>query len=735
MRLQTADGERRDHFRVRSGARVEALEPRALLAAGASAAGPVEVQFHAGTRSARLTPGPNQRVALTMRGPGTGTATVSDGAVDLVLEGTTARTTVMVKASGRVAPRLGRVVVRGSLGSFRAPAADVAGDVTFEGPVAEVLIGTTARGATQAPGQRTLRLAPGTSGTVVRLGAVRDLTIDAAGADIASIAVAGWVDDEASGVDRITANSIGTIDSGTTRRNGRGPSPGAADFQADVRASWLGAMTVAGNLSASSLVVMPAAEGQGAGVGSVDVAGSMQGVKLIAMGDIGAVRARGMLFTDIVAGVRIGIRADGTFEHVLPAESYTADFDFTGAYRIGEVAVTGAADPGRGARPGRRRPRVFVTETPLLDSFVQSRIAAYDVGDVLLDAVSGYMASGRQFGVGAYRVGSVLRRFADPSSVPGDFVVRQTSAPLTYHEGPDGYGGYYGNGSNDASGVISGVVLRDGIITPPELPYVEVPAGGIRIGKGSVGAASATLHLMPDGVYELRGASGPLVRDTNLALLVLGVAGVPGTSLKVVHAPPSESAAGAARFRSTSVSDSLDLVLPPASAKPYRVLVPTSAGLEERLMRLPSFTEIIETISAGGRRVDVFDRELLLVRPEGREIGRAFDDRGLRKILLTERNTFRVTGPSGSTLWEGDDLLAALTGDGPRLGERRMPLRIVGKGQVSLYGLARGGTAVFDFGGRQTLDPAGNVQTLLDGAGLAERLRQAGIDFTGHDLQ
>ena len=78
--------------------------------------------------------------------------------------------------------------------------------------------------------------------------------------------------------------------------------------------------------------------------------------------------------------------------------------------------------------------------------------------------------------------------------------------------------------------------------------------------------------------------------------------------------------------------------------------------------------------------------------------------------------------------------LAALTGAGPRLGERRLPMRIVGKGQVLMYGLARGGTAVLDFGGRQTLDPAGNVYTLPDGAALAERLREAGVAFTGYEL-
>jgi hypothetical protein len=711
--------------------RVEALEGRALLAAGgAPEVAPAVVHLGAGAATARLSPAPGQRVTVALRGPGAGTATVSNGLVDLVLEGTTAQTTVLVKAAGRGTVRLGRVLVHGPLASFRAPPVEMGGDVTFEGAVAEVLIGTSSRGGAAALGQRTLRLAPGTSAGAIRLGAVRDLTIDADGADIGTLAVSGWLDDEANGGDRVTANAITSLTSGTVRGNGKARA-GVGDFQADVHAARLGAMSVAGDLSASSILVMPTGPGQAAAIDSVAVRGAMRGVKIVAMGDVGAVRAAGMIDTDVMAGVRYGVRADGAFEHVLPAASYSADFDFTGTYHVGEVAVTGAGGPARAA--GRKRPRFVAAGAFSLDAaFVRSRVAAYDVGDVLLDPVSGFMSGGRQFGVAAYRVGSVVRRFADPSAPPADFVVRQTSAPLVFHEGPAGYGGYYGAGSGATGGFVT-ITTGGFFVNPPELPYVDVPAGGVNIGNASIGGDDATLQLMPDGVYELRGAAEAL-RDANLALLLLNVAGTPGTSMKVVHAPPGDAAAGVARFRSTSVSDSVDLVLPPASAKPYRVFVPTASGPEERLVRIPPLGEIVAAITAAGTRVDVFDRELLLVRPEGREIGRAYDDQGLRKLYLTEGNTFRVTGASGAVLWEGDDLLAALTGAGPRLGERRLPMRVVGKGQVWLHGLTRGGTAVLDFGGRQTLDPAGNVYTLPDGATLVERLRQAGVEFTAYEL-
>ena len=130
------------------GQRVEPLEPRTLLAAVVSDNVPVTIPFGTTAPTVRIVPAPGQRMTLTLRGPGRGTTTVPGGAVDVVLDGTTAQTTVMIKSFGRTAARLGRVIVHGPLTSFRAPAADVAGDVTFDGPVAEVVIGTTARGGT-----------------------------------------------------------------------------------------------------------------------------------------------------------------------------------------------------------------------------------------------------------------------------------------------------------------------------------------------------------------------------------------------------------------------------------------------------------------------------------------------------------------------------------------------------------------------------------------------------------
>jgi hypothetical protein len=162
------------------------------------------------------------------------------------------------------------------------------------------------------------------------------------------------------------------------------------------------------------------------------------------------------------------------------------------------------------------------------------------------------------------------------------------------------------------------------------------------------------------------------------------------------------------------------------------VLVPGT--VTETFYTIPTPDEIRARRQAGGTEVRVFDRDFLLVKPEGTEVGRAFDDTGLRKILLTAQNTFRLTDAAGTVLWEGADVASALMGTGPRLGLRRLPARLVGNSQVVLDGLGRGGTAVFDVGGQTTLDPVGNVNMLAGGNGIAQGLREAGVEFTGHGM-
>jgi hypothetical protein len=62
-------------------------------------------------------------------------------------------------------------------------------------------------------------------------------------------------------------------------------------------------------------------------------------------------------------------------------------------------------------------------------AFGNSRIAAYQIGDVALEGV-GAMNVTRDWGVAAYSVGRVLRRFARPGTGTERFFVRQTSEPL-----------------------------------------------------------------------------------------------------------------------------------------------------------------------------------------------------------------------------------------------------------------------------------------------------------------
>jgi hypothetical protein len=263
-----------------------------------------------------------------------------------------------------------------------------------------------------------------------------------------------------------------------------------------------------------------------------------------------------------------------------------------------------------------------------------------------------------------------------------------------------------------------------------------------------VSGQSATLYLMPDGAYEVRaGSDAPLARDASLAALILSVAGTPGTPMKLVHRPAAGGTIASAQFLSTSVSGWVTLQ---ASPLPYRSVITGGPStyvigpvgmpvyvpgvISETLYTVPTVSELVAALRDGGAEVHTFDRDLLLVRPEGKEVGRVFDDTGLRKVVLTAQNTFRLTGEAGAVLWEGADLLTALLGSGPRLGLRRLPARLVGKSQVYLYGLARGGTAVFDVGGQTTLDPLGNVNTLPGGSDIAERLRQAGVEFVGYDV-
>lgn len=671
---------------------VEPIESRVLLAAVAGE----EVVFDAASGPAVVVEADGTTVTLSLAGPGTGRAGVTEAGVVVRLEGTTDKSTLVAApdpATGRAA--LARLDVQRSLGRLVAPRLDLAGDVNVAGALRQADLG-------DAPGitRSSVRIGAGQRAALT-FGRVRDLGIDSP-AGLASVTAAGWDDDPANGPDPVTAAAVGRF-----VVNG--------DARLELRAGRVGAMAVAGDLVDSKLILMPDGRAGRGGLGSLAVGGAMRGSWVNALADIGQITTGGMIDSVVAAGVAYAETSPGVFEQPLPAKTFSDFGSFTGKYAIRSVTVN--------SRVGQEY------------AFANSRVGAYRIGSVRLDGVRGDNGH-RPFGAAAYLLNRLLRRFVGSQAgqptgmdMGTDFVVRQIFAPLVFRPGPGGYGGYYG-GNTPGMGFVKVVVTSD-----PNWTYVPIGENGVPIGSVTRHASSTGIFLNPNNTYDARDAAGAVVAGPGpLADVILAAAGTPGVSMKVEVKPALGTADGSLTFLGTSVGAE---VVIPVPANPVRYLPPAAPGTYVPPISVPAQSDLVAAMRAAGVEVQEFARPLLRLRADGIEVARRFDDTGLRRARLLADHTYAMTDAYGATLAAGASLADVLFhGEGPPLGGRqRFPAWLVTTAnKVTVHGLARGGTVVFDKPFEQVIDPAGAVFTTPGGEELQTWMGQHGVrvqHFTG----
>jgi hypothetical protein len=315
-------------------------------------------------------------------------------------------------------------------------------------------------------------------------------------------------------------------------------------------------------------------------------------------------------------------------------------------------------------------------------------------------------------------------------------IVRQIFRPLVFRK-VGRYGGYFG-------GRPGGAVTMS--IYEPELDpttYVPIGQGGVQVGSVSNHTSASTIFLNPDGTYDARDAAGTVVVPAApLADVIVAVAGSPGTSMKLEVKPIAPASAtvpaadGSLTFLSTSVG--AEVVIPvPATRTVYQVAVPAPLppGFQMVNYSVPDRAALVTAIKALGPDVQEFTRPLLRLRSEGIEIGRAFDDAGLRRLRLLADHTFAITDAAGATLGAAADLPdVLLEGSLPLGGRQGFPAWLVsGDHRVTLYGLARGGTAVLDRAAEQVIDAAGAVFGVPAVAELRDWMVRHGVRFSEHN--
>lgn len=220
-----------------------------------------------------------QRISL--KGPGNGTATVLEGnVVKIDVTGSTSASALSVTGKGP-AMQIGDVTVNGSLKSFTAKTADLAGNVNLTGTLGKLTAHDTHNAHT---------LTIGGSGAPVSLAlnTASDLSINSASA-IKSIKAAAWADSDNT-ADTITAPALGSL-------------------------------SVKGDMAADIVVGV---------LGKMSVGGAISGAVIRSSGDISSIRAGAMRDSAVYAGVRNDLTG-------LP----TATSDFTTDALIKSLSVSG----------------------------------------------------------------------------------------------------------------------------------------------------------------------------------------------------------------------------------------------------------------------------------------------------------------------------------------------------------------------------------------------------------
>ena len=221
-------------------------------------------------------------VTVRLSGPGKALVYAASGqgsdASDIVLTGTTAKSSVSVSTPGR-APTVNFDQIKldgGWLKSFSARQLNLAGDVTVVGAGG---FGSLTLGDVAAPGEQTIQMGLWSKPASVTLGSVSDLNLSS-GSPIQSLSVGKWLDSAASPADSITAPWIGSL---TVR----------GDFQPDMTLSNPGSLPLA--------------------LRSAKISGAVAGATWAVTGGIGAITAGVWAADGLTAGTVKSLKVNGNF--------------------------------------------------------------------------------------------------------------------------------------------------------------------------------------------------------------------------------------------------------------------------------------------------------------------------------------------------------------------------------------------------------------------------------------
>ena len=139
-----------------------------------------------------------QQLKFEINGPGTGTASISNGVVSLSLTGTTTSSSLWIKPSTTlVAANLGAITVTGSLKELRAPSISMNGNLSVSGDLRRVTLGSINNSAWTIGGTQS------TSGTIT---SVVNTSLDSRGS-IGTLTVGSWTTSD-SGSDAVIATGV-----------------------------------------------------------------------------------------------------------------------------------------------------------------------------------------------------------------------------------------------------------------------------------------------------------------------------------------------------------------------------------------------------------------------------------------------------------------------------------------------------------------------------------------------
>ncbi len=277
---------------------------------------PLDVYEVTSGKQAQVSDADGDQVTFRLDGNGTAYVYIAKGAdpTEIIVKGSSRRTALNISTAGHTSVRY--VSVEGTIGNIDAPRVDLDGDLTAGGSIRSLSFADANGPGTISIGRATNSFedAQDRAGTGIELGTVTGFDLKSAG-PIAGINVDSWT-------------------SATDRTN---------------------------TIQASS-------------IGTVSAAGWLDGVYIVSKGDIDSVRAAGMKFTQIMAGMRQGMIG-------MPA----VDSDISARAQIGEVLVSGR----------RRNSDGYST--------INCNIAARLINSVTLTGVN-TDNSGVAFGVGGHTI-------------------------------------------------------------------------------------------------------------------------------------------------------------------------------------------------------------------------------------------------------------------------------------------------------------------------------------------